>query len=474
MCCKSYFWVRRGNFRGPSLANSHGPFGQLALSGGILLRRFQVCYACPMIPKQNAKVLALKPKPFPWLSSLLYGGVLLAGIYYQLIGICGGLFLSWRVAAFVGILLFLVAMEQFERYATSPTSRRLAILQLLGRMALFEIVVMLDCSGFSKFLYLIVPFVAYFSLGKKISYGLAIFYVGIFVTRLWSVNVDWFLNESYVADLLIFAIGLVFVLAMADVVSEAQENRSRAETLLDTLATSHRKLKTYAAQVAELAAAEERNRLARDIHDSLGHSLTAINVQLEKALTFRQHDPTAADQAVRDAKRSAKTALQDVRQSVGAIRRTEESFSLTAVLPELVATMSNGHLTINLDIQGEETDYSKLVLMTIYRAAQEALTNIQKHAQASQATVEVSLASQEARLSIGDNGRGFDTEKLENLPAERDSSFGLQGIQERLELVGGTMQLTSSPNQGTELLIMVPKNPLKLDNLSTTSIGKSL
>lgn len=406
------------------------------------------------------------PRPFPWMASLLYGGVLLAGIYYPLIGLCGGGWQPGRNGLFIGILLFLLALEQVARRQQAPTSRRLALGLLLGRIVLFEAVVILDCSGFSKFLYLIVPFAAYFGLGKRASYGLAALYVGIFAMRLFMLRPDWYLDESYVADLLIFAIGMVFVLAMADVVQETQNSRARAEELLENLETSHRHLQAYAGQVAELATAEERNRLARDIHDSLGHYLTAITVQLEKALAFRERAPEAAEQAVRDARRSARAALQDVRHSVGAMRRTEKLFSLTAVLPELVARLSNSHLVINWHVTGDESGFPRLVLMTIYRVAQEALTNVQKHAQASQADLEVVFTEHEIRLWIQDDGRGFDTAILTNPPLEQASSFGLRGIQERLELVGGTMQLTSRPNDGTQLLVTIPKYPQTLDTLA--------
>lgn len=461
MCQMRYFGER-------PFATSHVPIGQLALSVSILLGRFQVCYPCPMNLKPGPQMSISMPKPFPWLASLLYGGVLLAGLYYPAVGLCGSLAQVGRIGLFVGALLFLLGLEQVARRQRTPTSRRRAIGLLFGRVVLFEAVVMLDCSGFSKFLYLIVPFATYFGLGKKASYGLAALYVGIFVMRLSMLRLDWYLDESYVADLLIFAIGMVFVLAMADVVREAQTSRTHAEQLLDNLEISHHRLQAYAGQVAELATAEERNRLARDIHDSLGHYLTAITIQLEKALAFREHAPEVAEQAVRDARRSARAALQDVRHSVGAMRQTKELFSLTAVLPELVARLSNSHLTINLHIEGDETGYPKLVLMTIFRVAQEALTNVQKHAKANQADVGVVLTGQEIRLCVRDDGCGFDTAVLTSPPAGRESSFGLQGIQERLELVGGTIQLTSNLNEGTELLVVVPKNPQTLDTIAAT------
>src|SRR6185369_9754171 len=97
---------------------------------------------------------------------------------------------------------------------------------------------------------------------------------------------------------------------IARVVSNERFSRARAEQLLEELEISHRQLKAYAGQVAELATTRERNRLARDIHDSLGHYLTVINVQLEKAEVFRDRDQGAASQAVADARSLARLARQ--------------------------------------------------------------------------------------------------------------------------------------------------------------------
>ncbi len=400
------------------------------------------------------------PRPFPWVFSLLYLGALFAEIYYTAAGLCGSTPQPGRLALFVGVIVFLLALEQLERrrYALH-TPQRMAVALLVTRMVLFEVVQTADCSGFTKLLYLIVPFAAYFCLGKKASYSLAVFYIGLFIARLWSFSPVWYLDHEYISDLLIFSIGLVFAIAMAGVVTDEEASRARAEQLLTDLQISHQQLKVYAEQVAELAAAEERNRLARDIHDSLGHYLTVINVQLEKAIAFRQRDPQEAEQALWDAKRSTRQALQDVRQSVSALRHPDEVFSLSAALAELVKNVGNGRLAIDLQITGEETGFPKLALMSLYRAAQEGLTNIQRHAQAGRVTLRVTLKAREASLQISDDGRGFEAAMLASLPANRNDRFGLQGMRERLELVGGAMKVDSHPNQGTHLFITIPRQP---------------
>jgi len=109
-------------------------------------------------------------------------------------------------------------------------------------------------------------------------------------------------------------------------------------------------------------------------------------------------------------------------------------------------------------MDGSETGYPKPALMTLYRAAQEGLTNIHKHAQASHVWIKVCLGDQSASLHIRDNGKGF-TEYVENLP-NRQGQYGLQGIRERLELVGGDMSLESDTINGTTLTVTIPKQRL--------------
>jgi signal transduction histidine kinase len=241
-------------------------------------------------------------------------------------------------------------------------------------------------------------------------------------------------------------------------VNKEKASRARAEELLAELEVSHQQLKDYAGQVAELATTRERNRLARDIHDSLGHYLAVINVQLEKALAFRAKKPREADQAVSDAKQLASEALQDVRRSVSALRAAGELPELIPSLATLVERVRSDHCLVELHIEGSEDGFSKPGLLTLYRAAQEGLTNIQKHAGASHAWIELHFGEQEATLSLRDNGRGFDPLGQQHLQPGREGGYGLQGLQERLELVGGSLKVESVLGAGTSLRVTVPRD----------------
>jgi len=410
------------------------------------------------------------PRLFLWVASLLYAGVLITGVYYYSVANWSAIpVLSWRIIAFIGLLLVLLALEQYaQRYPVTHTTRYVMIGFLAARMLLIEAVAAVDPSGLSRVLYSIVPFAAYFSLGKRVSYGLAIFYMSLFVVKLCLFVPGWYMNKEAISEVLMFFIGLLFAISMASIASEAETNRRRAELFLGDLAASHQKLKVYAEQAAELATAEERNRLARDIHDSLGHYLTAINLLLEKAIAFRQRHPQEAVVAVFDAKRLTREALQDVRQSVGALRLSGEVFLLSVALADLIKNMNNGPLTINLEMTGDETNFPKPALMALYRAVQEALTNAQKHARARQVSLRVMLDEQEASVSIDDDGEGFDTSLLDQLPPERNNRFGLQGVRERLEMVGGVLNVESHPDQGTHVFVSIPRRQPESDQMEIT------
>jgi signal transduction histidine kinase len=303
-----------------------------------------------------------------------------------------------------------------------------------------------------------VLFLACLYFGELVGYCLAaLAWVVYFVKHLYYAP-GWLSNGTELHYLVLFTVGIVLVITIARVVAKEKASRTRAEELLAELEVSHRQLKEYAGQVAELATTRERNRLARDIHDTLGHYLTVINVQLEKALVFRDKRPEEAIQAVSDAKRLASEALQDVRRSVGTLRTTQELPEFTPSLTELVERVRSDTCAIELNIEGDEDSFSRQGLLALYRAVQEGLTNVQRHAGASHIWIDLHFGEQEATLILRDNGHGFDASSWQQADTGHDGGYGLQGVQERLELVGGSLQVESAPGQGTTLRVTLPKN----------------
>lgn len=366
--------------------------------------------------------------------------------------------LWWREILITGAVLILLAIDRVEyRVYGEATPARMAAALLVARIILVECIAQIDSFRFSPFLYLIVPFLAVLYFGNLAGYGLAVLAWAVYILKHMLNSPGWLSDPVEIQYFATFSAGLVFVIALAQVVVRERASRARAEHLLAELAVSHQQLKAYAEQVEELAAAKERNRLARDIHDSLGHYLTVINVQLEKALAFRAKKPQEADQAVSAAKGLASEALHDVRRSVSALRAPQDVFSAQTAIGALVKRMQSSQFTIQLQQEGSEAGFASDVLSALYRAVQEGLTNIQKHARASQASVALRFDAQEATLLLRDNGRGFDPALLRQLAPGRQGGYGLQGVRERLELVGGQLQVESQPGAGTRLIASAPR-----------------
>jgi signal transduction histidine kinase len=398
---------------------------------------------------------------FLWIASFLYLAALGTNLVYVLSNECGFAFMPGRPEMFIGIILGLLILEwwSYQHYGPNMT-RQAGIWLLVVRIILFEIAASLDCSSFAIFLYILLPFLAHMFINKWAAITL-----GVVFTTWVGIKFEFFRCpncpiDQNITPVLIIGVAMLWSNAMGGLVKGVEISRARTKQLFADLERSHQKLKEYAARVEDLAAAEERNRVARDIHDSVGHSLAVVNVQLEKALVFHRRDADVTEQAMKDARRAAKQALGDVRESVRTLRQSAEAFSLTEALTSLVGRSKSEALEVNLQVDGSEAGYSKPALMTLYRAAQEALTNIHKHAGASQVEIAVYLGDESARLQVQDNGIGFELERVKDLPVHREGQYGLQGIRERLELVGGEMSLESGPAIGTVLTVTIPKQRL--------------
>jgi signal transduction histidine kinase len=247
---------------------------------------------------------------------------------------------------------------------------------------------------------------------------------------------------------LALAAGVVFSMMFTRVAVRENIARAEVERLNLELATANRKLRAYAAQVQELAVANERNRLAREIHDSLGHYLTVINVQLEAASQVFEHDPQKAVATVRKAQALTQEGLTDIRRSVAALRSAPlDNQPLPKAIEDLVAELQASGTVTQFHLEGDLLDLSPQVELTLYRAAQEALNNVRKHAHASRVDVVLTAMSDRLRIVVSDNGVGG---------KRTEGGFGLLGVRERVKLLGGTFVAQPVSNGGFEFVVEVP------------------
>lgn len=365
--------------------------------------------------------------PVRWVAPLLYGAVLVGGLY-QAVAVSAPS--VPRTAAFVTATAALFALEAATGRRPLP---RLPL--LLTRLALIGTVVALDSSGLSQVLFVLLPFTAYFAYGRTAALALAALCPAALITTWALTSPGWHRDLEYVSDLLMLCVGLILALSMAAVAVGEQRARLAAQE--------------SAARVAELSAAAERNRLARDLHDSLGHHLTAVSVQLEMAAEFSTLDAEVAGRAMAEARRSAKLALGDVRQSVRVLRGAPARPRLAVALADLAGD-GGARPRVTVEVKGDEDGYGTAELTALYRAAQEGLTNARRHARASRVTVTLHLARDDARLVVADDGCGF-------APDRATGGFGLLGMRERVQLVAGSVRVDSGPGAGTRLTVTVPR-----------------
>lgn len=242
---------------------------------------------------------------------------------------------------------------------------------------------------------------------------------------------------------LLFAFVLAFVLLLVGAVLAESKSRTK-------LIQANRRLREYALKIEDQATLQERNRIAREIHDSVGHYLTAQSIQLENTAVFLAEDSLKAANHLAKARQLGKDALANIRASVATLRRnsiSEKSFE--ANIKELISEFqSNTNIAIT----------SKIVLTSLlpvevstalYRIVQEALTNITKHSQATKVKLELKQTAENIILSVQDNGRGFNKNN-------NTTGFGLQGMEERTKALGGVFTINSNLSQGCQIVIEIP------------------
>jgi len=198
-------------------------------------------------------------------------------------------------------------------------------------------------------------------------------------------------------------------------------------------------------RIEELAAIAERHRIARDIHDSLGHALVALNIQMETALDLWQEAPDEAHTLLQEAKDLGSQALRSVRESVSEIRTDPlQGRSLEDMITQLAQAFERTTgAAIDCRMALPPTLSSPLKT-AVYRIVQEGLTNISKHANATVVTLALRSTDAGLQVVLQDNGKGFE------MDANR-SGFGLQGMQERVAILGGHLQITSQPGRGCQI-----------------------
>lgn len=297
--------------------------------------------------------------------------------------------------------------------------------------------------GVAQMFFLFAAQAVLFLPGRDAILWVALFSVVTFVGGLYVIGRDGLLAVLATTG------GNAIFGGLAAVLRQTRLARQRVESLLQDVQESHERLRELSVTAQQLAVAHERERIAREMHDALGHRLTVAVVQLEGARRLIPREPERAAAMVEQMREHLKEGLGELRATVAELRSPVEG-TLEAALEQLVdafrrATGLEVHLHLTASLPGLTDD----VRHALYRTCQEGLTNVQRHADAHRVWVILEHVGDGLALRIDDDGRGFPDEVAQD-------RFGLGGIAERIGTLQGAMALGSRPGGGARLEVRVP------------------
>ncbi len=304
-----------------------------------------------------------------------------------------------------------------------------------------------------------------FGFGRGIRYAAGVLAV-VFADALLSIRLDfpgyvagsggWSVGNALGMAAVFVPVGVLLIGFCAPIV-EANRRREETESLLGELEAAHARLESahaelreYAARVGELAVSEERGRMAGEMHDSVGHYLTVVNVQLENATRFVGGNPERSLQEISKAKGLASEALSEVRRAVRAleppaIRKRPVGDALLVLIRDFEGTGPS----VSFSVEGEERALPTDAELVLYRALQECLTNALKHANARQVSVLLSFGERSVRLAVTDDGGGAPD-------GAAGEGFGLSALGSRANALGGSLKAGNAPEGGFATEVEVP------------------
>jgi signal transduction histidine kinase len=227
---------------------------------------------------------------------------------------------------------------------------------------------------------------------------------------------------------------------------------SRLRRQQQSLKAANIRLTHYASTLEQLATTRERNRLARELHDTLAHTLSGLSVQLETIKAYWDVDQKTARSTLEKSLSSAHSGLKETRRALKALRAAPlDDLGLALAITTMAKdAAARANLALNLSITDKMPALSPDVEQCVYRVAQEAITNVVSHASAKKLTVKLEFVRGKTMLMVRDDGVGFDMEKV-----GKKAQFGLTGMRERAQLVGGKLNITTKPGAGTTIQLTV-------------------
>ncbi|MEM7760669.1 MAG: sensor histidine kinase [Cyanobacteria bacterium P01_A01_bin.40] len=404
------------------------------------------------IEKSSYPIYLLFPPIFPELSTNLFPLSMFCMIAFLILGLWQPREVNWQNIGYIGLGFALIGITAITSNATVRLLPPLLLIMLIRGCLSLNLVGSLIVAGIS----------------------LSWFFTSLFLTINENVNTIGFKQipmlispniqleiisqlqsqESQLKFLIVqmaINISILFCLISLFVFLLVNALKSEYFSQLELKKANH-KLREYALLIEDRAMLQERNRIAREIHDSLGHSLTAQNIQLANALMYLGSNFKRTENFLLKAKQLGSNALKEVRQSVSTLRSDPlQGKLLTVAIDELLKDFEY-RTEVFFDYQSnisETITISREITTAVYRIVQEALTNMLKHSEATEVQLSLKIVDKYLQVEIQDNGVGF-------TPQENTTGFGIQGMQERTTALQGKFELDSMSNKGCRIKVAIP------------------
>jgi signal transduction histidine kinase len=391
----------------------------------------------------RAYVDGMQAKAWPYIQRYWFDALIIAGAVGGALELYGGrnspeapdIPLALAIAVEMALTLILLARRQFPFGAPAGTFVAAAVLSFWdGHLITYTF------AGF------VLALASTFLLGlledqRQALIGLAVALVAVFI-------VFWNDPEHTTGDLflspLIFGIVWLFAFGLGRKLEQARAAEERA-----------RRVELEREAEARAAVAEERARIARELHDVVGHSVSVMTVQASGVRRLLKPEQEREREALLIVEQAGREALAEMRRLVGVLRRPEEAPALAPQpslqhLDRLVEQARDAGLPVEIQVEGEATELPAGIDLTAYRLIQEALTNAIKHAQATRAEVLVRYGQDRLELVVSDNGRGITDGSTDG------GGHGLVGMRERVAVYGGELEAGAKPEGGYTLRARLP------------------
>jgi signal transduction histidine kinase len=269
----------------------------------------------------------------------------------------------------------------------------------------------------------------------------------------WPLTVDlgWLILQA--------AMMLIVGYIIVRLVAIQREQRAALAKAYEQQAAANRRLQQNAVTLEELTISRERNRLARELHDTLAHSLSAVAVQLEAVRSLWQVDPPQARRMLDEADETVRRGLTEARRALQALRASPlQEYGLILALEDLAETAAERcGASLELHLPGQiDGNLSPAIEQGVYRIAQEALENIVRHAEARALVVHLEQKDHRLVLIVQDDGRGMAGDGQASSGTGAEDRLGIRGMKERASMIGGRLQITTEEKRGTTVHLTVP------------------